>query len=149
MILSETEIAYILGPHCNHDGIHIRSQWLLSLQAYLFHVMKMIASIFGLGLYPLSGWISSGNRPNNRSFSVTVEDLTFEADFKIQAQRSEGVHAFVTHWTCEFTHCHTRTGFDTSPAAPYTHWKVRSGRVILSRPTLRTVRTGLIIECNI
>jgi len=55
--------------------------------------------------------------------TVTVEDLTFEADFKIQAQRSEGVHAFVTHWTCEFTHCHTRTGFDTSPAAPYTHWK--------------------------
>ena len=61
-------------------------------------------------------------------YLVTVEDLTFEADFKIQAQRSEGVHAFVTHWTCEFTHCHTRTGFDTSPAAPYTHWKVRPGR---------------------
>ena len=59
---------------------------------------------------------------------VTVEDLTFEADFKIQAQRSEGVHAFVTHWTCEFTHCHTRTGFDPSPAAPYTHWKVRPVR---------------------
>ena len=60
---------------------------------------------------------------------VTVEDLTFEADFKIQAQRNEGVHAFVTHWTCEFTHCHTRTGFDTSPAAPYTHWKVRPNPV--------------------
>jgi len=55
--------------------------------------------------------------------TVTVEDLTFEADFKIQAQRNEAVHAFVTHWTCEFTHCHTRTGFDTSPSAPYTHWK--------------------------
>ena len=68
-------------------------------------------------------------------FLVTVEDLTFEADFKIQAQRNEGVHAFVTHWTCEFTHCHTRTGFDTSPAAPYTHWKVRPNPVV--RRTLK------------
>ena len=68
---------------------------------------------------------------------VTVEDLTFEADFKIQAQRSEGVHAFVTHWTCEFTHCHTRTGFDTSPAAPYTHWKVRPGSSCSSHPSVR------------
>ena len=41
----------------------------------------------------------------------------------------------MTHWTCEFTHCHTRTGFDTSPAAPYTHWKVRPGRRHPVRPT--------------
>ena len=79
-------------------------------------------------LLPTLFWTKKGTPlydTSDNPFLVTVEDLTFEADFKIQAQRSEGVHAFVTHWTCEFTHCHTRTGFDTSPAAPYTHWKVR------------------------
>merc|ERR1711962_1159065 len=55
--------------------------------------------------------------------TVTVEDLDFSVPFQLQAMRNELVHAFVTHWTCEFTHCHTRTGFSTAPNAPYTHWK--------------------------
>jgi len=55
--------------------------------------------------------------------TVTVEDLTFLAQFKLRATRNEAVHAFVTHWNCEFTHCHTRTGFSTAPSARYTHWK--------------------------
>ena len=57
--------------------------------------------------------------------SVKVEDLDFSADFEIQSIRNELVHAFVTHWTCEFSHCHTRTGFSTAPNAAYTHWKVK------------------------
>jgi len=55
--------------------------------------------------------------------TMTVEDLTFVSKFKIQATRTEGVHAFVTHWSCDFSHCHTQTGFSTAPSAPYTHWK--------------------------
>jgi len=55
--------------------------------------------------------------------TVKVSDLDFSAPFSLQAMRNELVHAFVTHWTCEFTHCHTRTGFSTAPNAPYTHWK--------------------------
>lgn len=55
--------------------------------------------------------------------TVTVADLSFETGFKIQAQRNEAIHAFVTHWSCQFTHCHTPTGFSTAPSAPYTHWK--------------------------
>lgn len=55
--------------------------------------------------------------------TVKVEDLDFSNNFQLQAMRNELVHAFVTHWTCEFSHCHTRTGFSTAPNAPYTHWK--------------------------
>jgi protein arginine N-methyltransferase 1 len=29
----------------------------------------------------------------------------------------------VTFFNIEFTHCHKRVGFSTSPEAPYTHWK--------------------------
>jgi len=29
----------------------------------------------------------------------------------------------VTYFDIEFTHCHMKTGFSTSPNAPYTHWK--------------------------
>jgi len=60
----------------------------------------------------------------NTFLLVKVEDLDFSSTFTIQAMRNELVHAFVSHWTCEFTHCHTRTGFSTAPNAPYTHWKV-------------------------
>lgn len=56
---------------------------------------------------------------------VTVADLDFTSTFQLQAMRNELVHAFVTHWTCEFSSCHTRSGFSTAPNAPYTHWKVK------------------------
>merc|ERR1711935_945063 len=55
--------------------------------------------------------------------TMTVADLTFASKFKLQATRTEAVHAFVTHWSCDFSHCHTQTGFSTAPSAPYTHWK--------------------------
>lgn len=56
-------------------------------------------------------------------FLVTKEELSFRSDFVIQATRKDMVHAFVVHWDCEFTHCHTSIGFSTAPSAPYTHWK--------------------------
>ncbi|CAG5099247.1 Oidioi.mRNA.OKI2018_I69.XSR.g16378.t1.cds [Oikopleura dioica] len=55
--------------------------------------------------------------------TVTKEELSFRADFLIQATRKDMVHALVVHWDCEFTHCHTSIGFSTAPSAPYTHWK--------------------------
>ena len=64
---------------------------------------------------------------------VTVADLTFASKFKLQATRTEAVHAFVTHWSCDFSHCHTQTGFSTAPSAPYTHWKVSLQLTLLKK----------------
>ena len=38
-------------------------------------------------------------------------------------RRNDYVHALVCFFNMEFTHCHKRIGFSTSPESPYTHWK--------------------------
>jgi cyclopropane fatty-acyl-phospholipid synthase-like methyltransferase len=48
---------------------------------------------------------------------------SFEAEFSIKANRDDYIHAMVLYWTCEFSKCHTFTGFTTAPGATYTHWK--------------------------
>jgi len=57
-------------------------------------------------------------------YTTTKEDLKqFEVDFSVRVGRNDYVHALVLYWTCEFTKCHTFTGFSTAPNCPYTHWK--------------------------
>ncbi|XP_030825506.1 protein arginine N-methyltransferase 1-like, partial [Camarhynchus parvulus] len=56
-------------------------------------------------------------------YTVKVEELTFTAPFCLQVKRNDYVHALVAYFNIEFTRCHKRTGFSTSPESPYTHWK--------------------------
>jgi protein arginine N-methyltransferase 1 len=55
--------------------------------------------------------------------TVTMEDCTFNAPFQLTMRRNDYVHALVCFFNIEFTHCHKRIGFSTSPESPYTHWK--------------------------
>lgn len=56
-------------------------------------------------------------------YSVKTEDLAFENDFRLKVQRNDYVHAFVTHFVCEFSKCHTRIKLSTSPKRKQTHWR--------------------------
>jgi len=55
--------------------------------------------------------------------TVKVEDCTFSAPFTLSMRRNDYVHGLVCFFNMEFTHCHKRIGFSTSPESPYTHWK--------------------------
>ena len=55
--------------------------------------------------------------------TIKKEDIPFESPFHLQIRRNDYVQALVTFFNIEFTHCHKRVGFSTSPDAPYTHWK--------------------------
>lgn len=39
------------------------------------------------------------------------------------AQTHDFIQALITYFNVEFTKCHQRLGFSTSPESPYTHWK--------------------------
>jgi len=56
-------------------------------------------------------------------YTVKVDDLTFESDFLLRVARDDYVQAIVTFFTVEFSKCHKRIGFSTSPDSKYTHWK--------------------------
>uniref|UniRef100_A0A8C7X789 Protein arginine methyltransferase 1 n=1 Tax=Oryzias sinensis TaxID=183150 RepID=A0A8C7X789_9TELE len=56
-------------------------------------------------------------------YTVKAEDLTFTSPFCLQVKRNDYIHALVTYFNIEFTRCHKRIGFSTSPESPYTHWK--------------------------
>jgi len=56
-------------------------------------------------------------------YTVKKEDLAFKSPFAIQVRRNDYVHALIAFFNIEFTKCHKRTGFSTSPDARYTHWK--------------------------
>ena len=55
--------------------------------------------------------------------TVRVEDLSFTANFSLDAVRNDYIHALVCYFTVEFSKCHKYCGFSTGPDAPYTHWK--------------------------
>lgn len=55
--------------------------------------------------------------------TVRVEDLSFTANFTLDATRNDYIHALVAYFTVEFSKCHKYCGFSTGPDAPYTHWK--------------------------
>ncbi|CAL1533718.1 unnamed protein product [Lymnaea stagnalis] len=56
-------------------------------------------------------------------YTVKEGDIAFTAPFRLTCRRNDYLHALVTFFNIEFTKCHKRTGFSTSPDAPYTHWK--------------------------
>jgi protein arginine N-methyltransferase 1 len=56
-------------------------------------------------------------------YTVRLEDLVWSSDFTLNVRRNDYVQALVTFFTVEFTKCHKRIGFSTSPDSRYTHWK--------------------------
>jgi len=56
-------------------------------------------------------------------YTVKEGDIAFSTPFHLTTRRNDYLHALVTYFNIEFTKCHKRTGFSTSPDAPYTHWK--------------------------
>lgn len=56
-------------------------------------------------------------------YTVKKADLEFESPFSLVCKRNDFVQALVTYFNVEFTKCHKRLGFSTSPESPYTHWK--------------------------
>ncbi|XP_072172410.1 protein arginine N-methyltransferase 1-like isoform X2 [Diadema setosum] len=56
-------------------------------------------------------------------YTVKVEDLSFETPFQLTVTRNDYIQALVTYFNIDFTMCHKRTGFSTSPDSHYTHWK--------------------------
>lgn len=56
-------------------------------------------------------------------YTVQKEDLAFTSDFHLIVKRNDFIQALVTYFNVEFTKCHKRLGFSTSPEAQYTHWK--------------------------
>jgi len=56
-------------------------------------------------------------------YSVKKEDLAFNSPFNLTVKRDDYVHAVIAYFNIEFTKCHKRTGFSTSPDSRYTHWK--------------------------
>lgn len=56
-------------------------------------------------------------------YTVQKMDLEFIAPFNLVIKRNDFVQALVTYFNIEFTKCHKRLGFSTSPEATYTHWK--------------------------
>lgn len=56
-------------------------------------------------------------------YTVKKSDLEFSSPFHLVVKRNDFVQALVTYFNIEFTKCHKRLGFSTSPEAAYTHWK--------------------------
>lgn len=56
-------------------------------------------------------------------YTVKKSDLDFKADFQLICKRNDYMQALVTFFTVEFTKCHKKLGFSTSPDSQYTHWK--------------------------
>lgn len=56
-------------------------------------------------------------------YTVKKEDLSFTSDFHLTVKRNDFIQALATYFNVEFTKCHKRLGFSTSPDSPYTHWK--------------------------
>ncbi|KAM7364117.1 arginine methyltransferase 1 isoform 1-T1 [Cochliomyia hominivorax] len=56
-------------------------------------------------------------------YTVKKSDLEFVSPFSLIIKRNDFVQALVTYFNIEFTKCHKRLGFSTSPEATYTHWK--------------------------
>ena len=73
--------------------------------------------------------------------TVKKEEIPFTSPFHLQFKRNDYLHALVAFFTVEFSHCHKRIGFSTSPEHNYTHWKqvqtknlnVKSGIMSVSR----------------
>lgn len=56
-------------------------------------------------------------------YKAKVSDLAFTNNFSLGVRRDDYVQAFVAYFSVEFSKCHKRIGFSTSPDSQYTHWK--------------------------
>jgi protein arginine N-methyltransferase 1 len=56
-------------------------------------------------------------------YTVTKEQLDFQADFELTVDRNDYCHALVAYFDVAFTKTHTGIGFGTGPKDTYTHWK--------------------------
>ncbi|OCT57542.1 hypothetical protein XELAEV_18003323mg [Xenopus laevis] len=56
-------------------------------------------------------------------YTVKLDNLSIFCPFCLQVKQNDYVHAMVAYFNIEFTRCHKRTAFLTSPESPYTHWK--------------------------
>lgn len=55
--------------------------------------------------------------------TVTVDQLSFRAPFKLDIRRDDFVHALIAWFDIEFSACHKPIRFSTGPHTKYTHWK--------------------------
>lgn len=55
--------------------------------------------------------------------TVKKEELAFTTQFKLQATRTDYMHALVGWFDCAFRACHKPVSFTTGPHGRYTHWK--------------------------
>lgn len=56
-------------------------------------------------------------------YTITQADIAFTSPFHLTVRKNDFIQALVTYFTVEFTKCHKRLGFSTSPDSQYTHWK--------------------------
>ena len=57
-------------------------------------------------------------------YTASIQDhMDFKAPFKLIIKKNANVRAFVAYFNVEFTKCHKKTVFTTSPEGKYTHWK--------------------------
>lgn len=57
-------------------------------------------------------------------YTVEKKDLSFSSPFHLIVRRNDFIQALVTYFNVDFSKCHKRIGFSTSPDSQYTHWKV-------------------------
>lgn len=55
-------------------------------------------------------------------YTVKKENLSFTSNFHLVARDKGSIQGFMTYFNVEFTKCHTKTSFSTSPDSPRTHW---------------------------
>jgi type I protein arginine methyltransferase len=55
-------------------------------------------------------------------YSVQKADLKFTSPFRLKVKQDNYIHALLTYFNVEFTQCHKKTGFSTSPYSHPTHW---------------------------
>jgi len=65
----------------------------------------------------------SENRESLLPGELEFSDIPFTSNFSLFFKRNDYLHALVSFFTVEFSHCHKRVGFSTSPDHQYTHWK--------------------------
>jgi len=77
-------------------------------------------------------------------YTLKKDDLCFSRPFTLTCRHDDYIHAFVTYFTVDFSKCHKRTWFSTSPEAPYTHWK----QTVFYLNDYATVRKGETVKGN-
>jgi len=56
-------------------------------------------------------------------YQYKVGDSNFRNDFTLRCRKQDYIHALVCYFDVEFSKCHRRIGFSTSPECECTHWK--------------------------